>query len=157
MLNWKFSSHLKLLLCQWRRHHLVPGIELGTGIQFTAKSDQLSAITFPEDFMPFTRHRKTSNQANARVATSSHRKPPSSLIPEERCNTLYLRKKTETKGVIVTEWVLWLYAWINNHIHYTVWDEITYPFPNFNGCTVEVWEWMSSFIPHFIGYESWVG
>ena len=25
-------------------------------------------------------------------------------------------------------------AWINNHLRYTVWDEITYPFPNFNGC-----------------------
>ena len=28
-----------------------------------------------------------------------------------------------------------------------VWDEITYeityPFPNFNGCTVEGWEWIS--------------
>ena len=29
-------------------------------------------------------------------------------------------------------------------------DEITNPFPNFNGCTVEVWEWISNFIPHFI-------
>ena len=28
-------------------------------------------------------------------------------------------------------------------------DEITYPFPSFNGTTVEVWEWLSSFIPHF--------
>ena len=31
-----------------------------------------------------------------------------------------------------------------------VWDEITYPFPNFNCSTVEVWEWISNFIPHFI-------
>ena len=31
-----------------------------------------------------------------------------------------------------------------------VWDEITYPFPNFNGFTVEVWEWVSNFIQHFI-------
>ena len=29
-------------------------------------------------------------------------------------------------------------AWICNHIHYKVWDEITYPFLNFNGATVEV-------------------
>ena len=29
-------------------------------------------------------------------------------------------------------------AWINNHIRYEVWDEITYPFQNFNGATVEV-------------------
>ena len=31
-----------------------------------------------------------------------------------------------------------------------VWDEITYPFLNFNGCTVEVQEWISNFISHFI-------
>ena len=31
-----------------------------------------------------------------------------------------------------------------------VWDEIIYPFPNFNGATVEVWEWIIYFIPHFI-------
>ena len=28
-----------------------------------------------------------------------------------------------------------------------MWDEITYPFPNFNGCTVGVWEWISNFTP----------
>ena len=27
---------------------------------------------------------------------------------------------------------------IVNYIHYKVWDEITYPFLNFNGATVEV-------------------
>ena len=41
-------------------------------------------------------------------------------------------------------------AWISNHVHYKVWDETTYPSPNFNSCTVEVWEWISNFIPHFI-------
>ena len=30
--------------------------------------------------------------------------------------------------------------------------EITYLFPNFNGATVEVWEWISNFISHFIGH-----
>ena len=29
-------------------------------------------------------------------------------------------------------------AWISNHMLGKVWDEITYPFLNFNGCTVEV-------------------
>ena len=28
-------------------------------------------------------------------------------------------------------------AWMSNYIHYKMWDEITYPFLNFNGCTVE--------------------
>ena len=40
-----------------------------------------------------------------------------------------------------------------------MWDEITYPFPNFEGATVEVWEWISYFIPHFtehvITYPCW--
>ena len=28
-------------------------------------------------------------------------------------------------------------AWISNYIHYKVWNEITYPFPNFNGYAVK--------------------
>ena len=31
-----------------------------------------------------------------------------------------------------------------------MWDEITNPFSNFNSATVEVWEWINIFIPHFI-------
>ena len=27
-------------------------------------------------------------------------------------------------------------------------DEITYPFPNFNGTAIEVWEWISNIISH---------
>ena len=33
---------------------------------------------------------------------------------------------------------------INNYIHYNVWDEITYPFPNFNGYTVDGREWTNT-------------
>ena len=40
-----------------------------------------------------------------------------------------------------------------------VWDEITYQFPNINGATIEVWEWLSYFILHFmidvITYPIW--
>ena len=50
-------------------------------------------------------------------------------------------------------------AWISNHILNKVWDEITPPFPNFNGATVEVWEWINNSIPHFamgvITYPCW--
>ena len=31
-----------------------------------------------------------------------------------------------------------------------VWYEGTYPFPNFNGTAVEIWEWIGDFILHFI-------
>ena len=41
-------------------------------------------------------------------------------------------------------------AWISDHMPSKVWDEITYPFPNFNGTTVEVWVWISNFILHFM-------
>ena len=37
-------------------------------------------------------------------------------------------------------------AWITNYIHCKVWAEITYQFPNFNGCTAEVWKWISNFV-----------
>ena len=36
-------------------------------------------------------------------------------------------------------------------MHYKVWDEITYPFSNVNGTTVEIWVWMNDFTPHFTG------
>ena len=40
-------------------------------------------------------------------------------------------------------------------------DEITYPFPNFNGVTVEVWEWLNNFIAYFttrvVTYKSMLG
>ena len=39
-------------------------------------------------------------------------------------------------------------AWISNYIYCKASDEITYTFPNFNGCTVEVWEWISNSIIH---------
>ena len=49
-------------------------------------------------------------------------------------------------------------AWKSNHTPSNVWGEISYPFPNFNGATVEVWDWMSNFIPqltaHIIAYWS---
>ena len=38
----------------------------------------------------------------------------------------------------------------DNYMPSKVWDEIDNPYPNFNGITVEVWEWMNIFIPHII-------
>ena len=34
-------------------------------------------------------------------------------------------------------------AWLSNHMPSKVWNEITYPFSNFNSCT-ELWEWINS-------------
>ena len=41
--------------------------------------------------------------------------------------------------------------WKSNYIHYEIWNGIIYPFPNFNGAIVKVWEWIRNFIPHLIG------
>ena len=38
----------------------------------------------------------------------------------------------------------------NNHMPSKMWHDFTYPFPNFNGYTVEVWEGISNSIPHFM-------
>ena len=37
-----------------------------------------------------------------------------------------------------------------NHTPSKVWKEITYRFLIFNRATIEVWEWINNFIPHFI-------
>ena len=31
-----------------------------------------------------------------------------------------------------------------------MWDKIDYPLPNFNGAAIEIWEWISSFIPYYL-------
>ena len=41
-------------------------------------------------------------------------------------------------------------AWISNHMSCKAQDEITYPFPNFNGCAVEICEWLRNVMPHFM-------
>ena len=41
-------------------------------------------------------------------------------------------------------------TWISNHKPNNVWNEIAYPSRNFKGYAVEVSEWISNFIPHFI-------
>ena len=37
---------------------------------------------------------------------------------------------------------------MSHHVPRKMWDGIRYPFPKFNGATVEVWERIRNFIPH---------
>ena len=62
----------------------------------------------------------------------------------------FLQKLCDTIGIASVLWVMMIWgpfykrkftlipAWISNYIHHKVWDEITHPFLNFNGATVEV-------------------
>ena len=77
-------------------------------------------------------------------------------------NTFYLvvdRLKHNTCSPFYKHGLTLIPAWIINYIHNKVWNEITYPFLNFNRCTAEVYEWISNFIPHLTGhviiYPSW--
>ena len=58
--------------------------------------------------------------------------------------------KNNTRGPFYHHGLTLIPAWINNHMPWKVWAEITYPFPNCNGCTVEFWELVTDFIPLFI-------
>ena len=62
-------------------------------------------------------------------------------------------------GPLLVTWFNFNPACIRNYIHYKVWDEIAYSFINFNGYTVEVYEWISNFIWHYakhvIIYPCW--
>ena len=40
--------------------------------------------------------------------------------------------------------------WKRNHMVSKVWDETTYPFPNFNSAAIEIYDWISHYIPQFI-------
>ena len=61
---------------------------------------------------------------------------------------------------LLPTWINFNPAWISSYIYYKLRDKITYRFPNFKGCPVEVWEWMSNFILHIttghvITYPCW--
>ena len=45
---------------------------------------------------------------------------------------------------ILLTWFTLIRPWISNYIHYKEWFEITFPFLNFNGATVEDKEWISN-------------
>ena len=40
-------------------------------------------------------------------------------------------------------------TWIDNHSHLKLWDQITYPFPNFSISAIDDWVWLSYFTLHF--------
>ena len=88
-------------------------------------------------------HTKTYPPINA-LRWTGHRKPRLVMVP-----TL---SSLLTSGFSFTNTAL-ISAWISNYTRYEVWDEITYPSSNFNGATVEVWEWISNFIGLFYNHR----
>ena len=50
-------------------------------------------------------------------------------------------------------WLTEILVWMYSHIHHLVCDEITYPFTDFNGTTIEVWERISDYLS-LLGWKS---
>ena len=46
--------------------------------------------------------------------------------------------KKDPWGPLYYHGLTFIPVWISNHLPGKMWDEIIYPFLNFNGCTVEV-------------------
>ena len=62
-------------------------------------------------------------------------------------------KRLQLASLCLLTWINLILIWISNissHMLNKVWDKITYPFQNFNGTAVEVWDWTSNFAPHFM-------
>ena len=61
--------------------------------------------------------------------------PPDDFITELQ---MYMLLQLDPSGPFYLHGLTLIPAWMSNHTSSKVWDEITYPFLNFNGATVEV-------------------
>ena len=77
--------------------------------------------------------------------------------------TVEYNRRTRSIALLLMPWLLGplLLTWFNfnpsmknDNIHYKVWEKITHPFPNLNGYTIEVWDWIDDFIPHLTDHVS---
>ena len=61
-----------------------------------------------------------------------------------------VRMKMATRAPFYKHGLTLITVWVSNYTHCKVWDEITYPYLNFNDCTV-----ISHFTRHVITYQCW--
>ena len=58
------------------------------------------------------------------------------------CRINDIPENLKSNGPFYKHGLTWIPSWISNHTPSKVWDEITYPFLNFNGATVEVLQFL---------------
>ena len=73
---------------------------------------------------------------NIEYVSSHHLNEPIKLVRQSSFKTTVSKLQNYIGYLLV-------FKCISHHIQDTAWDEITYPFPNVNGGTVEVWEWIN--------------
>ena len=123
--KWWPSSHICVTTFQWVTHRFPINMLYHTGIWLIKGCiDQT-----PFDFWTIT---PEIDRLSWRL--SSHRWISSKRWQADFCGPIYWHGLTLISTCI------------SNHMLSKVWDEITYSFSNFNGATVEVWEWISNLI-----------
>ena len=85
------------------------------------------------------------------IVSLGQEKEPSQGVRACSILKVWSMESSSVPGLLLLTWETLIPAWISDYIHYKVQDEITCQFPNFNGGAVEVWEWVSDFIPYFSG------
>ena len=71
------------------------------------------------------------------------------IFQSENVLTIIITLQFESKaGSILLIGSTLIPPWINNHMQSKMYGEMSPEFPNFSGCTGEIWEWISNFIPH---------
>ena len=63
---------------------------------------------------------------------------------------LLMKQFRYTWGPFLPTWINFNLVCISNHIASKMWDAIAYPSLDFNVAIIEVWEWISNFIPNDI-------
>ena len=98
------------------------------------------------------RHKVSVKMSTLRDSNNSWRRQWGIMVCSDwKTNIVIIRivPPVTTRGPFFWHGLTLIPAWIRNHKPSKVWDEITNPFPNFNGCIIEVWEWINNFIPYF--------
>ena len=93
-------------------------------------------------------HWGPNNKTRAYIILPPPPLPPPPPPPHTHTHTQY--SYFNTRGPFYQYEFVLIPAWICNHMSSNMWDEITHPFPYFNGTSIEIWEWKSNFISHFI-------
>ena len=72
------------------------------------------------------------------------------VIPIYSC---YNARWINTRGPCYSNGLTLIVSGKSDHTTNKMWDgiEIAYQSPNFNGCTIEIWQWISYFISHLLG------
>ena len=169
-------------LCRGNNIFLTEGQQSGKCVNALISSHNPDALNTTMSFIGHdydgaktTKHNKTvymSSSISFRFSCSIHQTWVSGLF------SVFVRRWVSGKSplcamashevmpsIVCNQWPL-LVTWFsfnpsmdNIHMPSKVWDGTTYPFLYFNGCTVEVWEWRSDFIPYnirgVITYPCW--